>query len=143
MFLLYWLGFTLLWYSYRIGLLSPFKTNNSTRFLYRIAFTTLFESDIKSIRQVSQRHENMPKHNGDSLMDWLSVKCGSTHVKIGNILKNFNLIERLNKFSKCFQELFYFFIMSDVEKRAILVSSNLNNLYFCVTPHCRLFLIFQ
>ena len=90
MFPLYWLGFTLLWYSYRIGLLSPFKTNNLTRFLFRIAFTTLFESDIKSIRQVSQRHENMPKHNGDRLMDWLSVKCGSTHVKIGNILKNFN-----------------------------------------------------
>ena len=54
-----------------------------------------------------------------------------------------NLTERLNKSSKCFEELYYFFIMSDVEKRAILVASNLNNLYFCVTPHCRLFLIFQ
>ena len=28
-------------------------------------------------------------------------------------------------------------------KRAILDASNLNNLYFCVTHHCRLFLIFQ
>ena len=33
--------------------------------------------------------------------------------------------------------------MSDVEKRAILVASNLNNLYFCVTPHCRLFFNFS
>ena len=55
-----------------------------------------------------------------------------------------NLIERLNKSSKCFEELYYFLIMSDVEKRAILVATNLNNLYFCVTPHCRLFCrIFQ
>ena len=54
-----------------------------------------------------------------------------------------NLTERLNKSSKCFEELYYFFLMSDFEKRAILVASNLNNLYFCVTPHCRLFLIFQ
>ena len=54
-----------------------------------------------------------------------------------------NLTERLNKSSKCFEELYYFFLMSDFEKRAILVASNLNNLYFCVTPHCRFFLIFQ
>ena len=40
MFPLYQLGFTPLWNSYRIGLLLPFKTNNSARFLYRIAFTT-------------------------------------------------------------------------------------------------------
>ena len=40
MFPLYRLGFTPLWNSYRIGLLFPFKTNNSARFLYRIAFTT-------------------------------------------------------------------------------------------------------
>ena len=38
MFPLYRLGFTLLWNSCRIGLLLPFKTNNSARFLYRIAF---------------------------------------------------------------------------------------------------------
>ena len=59
----------------------------------------------------------------------------------------FNLIERLNKSSKCFEELYYFLIMSDVEKRAIFVANNLNNLnnlYFCVRPHCRLFCrIFQ
>ena len=40
MFPLYQLGFTLLWNSYRIGFLFPFKTNNSTRFLHRLAFTT-------------------------------------------------------------------------------------------------------
>ena len=64
------------------------------------------------------------------------------HVKIGNISKTLNLIERLNMSSNCFEEFYYVFIMSDVEKGAILVASNLNNLYFCVTPHCRLFLIF-
>ena len=57
--------------------------------------------------------------------------------------KTLNLIEHLNKSGKCFEELYYFFIMSDVEKRAILIASNLINLYFCLTPHCRLFLIFQ
>ena len=61
------------------------------------------------------------------------------YLKVGNISKTVNLIERLNKPSKCFEELYYFFIMSDVEKRAILVTSNWNNLYFCVTPYCRLF----
>ena len=40
MFPLYQLGFTPLWNSYGIGLLFPFKTNNSARLLYRIAFTT-------------------------------------------------------------------------------------------------------
>ena len=37
---IYWLGFTPLWNSYRIGHLFPFKTNNLAQFLYRIAFTT-------------------------------------------------------------------------------------------------------
>ena len=55
--------------------------------------------------------------------------------------KTLNLIERLNKSSKCLKECF--FIMPGVEKRAILVASNLNNLYFCVTPHCRLFFNFS
>ena len=40
------------------------KTNNSARFLYWIAFiANLFQSDIKSIGQVSQRHENTQKYN--------------------------------------------------------------------------------
>ena len=76
-------------------------------------------------------------------METASVKCGSIHVKIGNTSKSLNFIERLNKSCQCFEELYYFFIMFDAEKRALLVASNLNNLYFRVTPHCRLFLIFQ
>ena len=40
MFPLYRLGFTLLWNSYRVGLLFPFKSNNWALFSYRIAFTT-------------------------------------------------------------------------------------------------------
>ena len=40
--------------------------------------------------------------------------------------------KRLNKFSECFEELYYFFIMSTVEKRrAIFVAFCLNNLYGC------------
>ena len=144
MFPLYRLGFTPLWNSYRIGLLFPFKTNNVARFLYRITFTTpRFWKWYKIYRIGFTAAWKHAEYNGNSLIDWFSVKCGSVHVKIGNISKTLNLIERLNKSSKCFEELYYFFIMSDVEKRAILVASNLNNLYFCVTPHCRLFLIFQ
>ena len=44
----------------------------------------------------------------------------------------YTLIKRLIKSSKCFEELYYFFIMSDVEKRrTILVACFLNNLYGC------------
>ena len=46
--------------------------------------------------------------------------------------KAHNVAERLNKFSECLEELCYFFIMSDVEKRkAILVACCLNKLYGC------------
>ena len=41
-----------------------------------------------------------------------------------------NLIERLNKSSECFEELYYFFIMHHVEKRrAMLVGWCLDNFY--------------
>ena len=140
MFPLYGLGFAPLWNSYRIDLLFPFKTNNLARFLYRIAFTT--QRFWKWYKILLDRFHNGMKTRR-SIIDLFSVKCESIHVKIGNISKTLNLIERLNKSSKCFEELYYFFIMSDVEKRAVLVASNLTNLYFCVTPHCRLFLIFQ
>ena len=58
----------------------------------------------------------MPKYNGNSLIDWFSVKCEAIHVKIGNISKTLNLVELLIKSSKCFEEPYYFFILSDVEK---------------------------
>ena len=48
------------------------------------------------------------------------------------ILRSKGLIERINKSSECFEELYSFFIMSDLEKRrAILVACCLNNLYGC------------
>ena len=54
--------------------------------------------------------------------------------KTGDMSKANNLIERLNKPSECFEELSYFFIMPDVEKRrSILAACCLNNLYGC---HC-------
>ena len=144
MFLLYRLGFTSLWNSYPIDLLFPFKTNNSARFLYWIAFTTQrFWKWNKIYRIGFTMAWKQAKVLLSSLIDWFSVKRGSIHVKIGNISKTINLIKRLNKSSKCFEELYNFFIMSAVEKRAILVASNLNNLYFCVKCHCRLYLIFQ
>ena len=44
--------------------------------------------------------------------------------------KAHNLIERLNKSSECFEELYYFFIMHHVEKRrAMLVGWCLDNFY--------------
>ena len=47
-------------------------------------------------------------------------------------IKAHNVVECLNKSSECLEELCYFFIMSDVEKRkAILVACCLNNLYGC------------
>ena len=54
------------------------------------------------------------------------------HVKTRNISKALNLIESLNKSSQCLEELYYFFIMPDVEKRrAIAGTCCLNNLYGC------------
>ena len=126
MFPLYGLGFAPLWNSYRIDLLFPFKTNNSARFLYRIAFTTQrFWKWYKIYRIGFTAAWKHAEYNGNSLIDWFSLKCGSVHVKIGNISKTLNLIERLNKSSKCFEELYNFFITSDVEKRAVLVARNL------------------
>ena len=47
-------------------------------------------------------------------------------------IKVHKLAERLNKSSECLEELCYFFIMSDVEKRkAMLVACCLNNSYGC------------
>ena len=44
----------------------------------------------------------------------------------------YTLIKHLIKSSKCFEELYYFFIMSGVEKRrTVLVACFLNNLYGC------------
>ena len=131
MFPLYRLGFTPLWNSYRIGLLFPFKTNNSAQFLYQIAFTTQHFWKWYKICQIG--FTTAWKHAEvwwKSLIGWFSVKCGSIHVKIGNISKNLNLIERLNKSSKCFEELYHFFIMSGVEQRAIIVSSNFQLMMF-------------
>ena len=80
--------FTPFWNSYRIGLLFPFKTNNSARFLYRIAFTTQrFWKWYKIYRIGLQRHENMPKYNGSSWIDWFYVQFWFLHVKAGNIIK--------------------------------------------------------
>ena len=45
------------------------------------------------------------------------------HVKTGNISKALNLIESLNKSSQCLEELYYFFIMPDVEKRRAIVGT--------------------
>ena len=64
---LYQLDFTPLWNSYRVGVLFPFKTNNSARFLYRIAFTTQTFWKWYKIYPIGFKMAwNTPKCNGNS-----------------------------------------------------------------------------
>ena len=129
MFPLHRLGFTTLWNSYRISLLFPFKTNNLAQFLYRIAFTTRRFWKWHKIYNGMKTRRSI---HGNSWIDWLSVPFWFLHVKTGNTSEAHNLTERLNKSSERFEELYYFFIMSDVEKiRAILVGCCLDNFYGC------------